>query len=71
MQLTNIQLRTETEQKIREFIPYIHSQEDMAFVSDWFLTMGLAMVRCSLEKHPNLTVGDIINMTIGDASKFN
>ena len=71
MQSTNIQLRMETEQKIREFIPYIHSQDDLSFVTDWFLTMGLAMVRCSLEKHPNLSVGDLISMTMGDTSKFN
>lgn len=71
MQLTNIQICTETEQKIREFIPYIHSEEDMAFVIDWFLIMGLGLVRCSLEKHPHLSIGDLMNMTMRESSNFN
>ena len=71
MQLTNIQICTETEKKIREFIPYIHTEEDMAFVIDWFLIMGIGMVRCSLEKHPNMTVGDLMSMTMRDTSEYN
>ena len=71
MQLTNIQLRAETELKIREFIPYIHTDDDMIWVADWFLTMGLAMVKLSLQKHPQLSVGDLISMTITDKSNVN
>ena len=62
MQSSKIVLRNETEQKIREYIPYIHSDSDMTWVTDWFLTMGLAMVKLSLEKHPQLSIGDLINM---------
>lgn len=69
MYSTNIQLRFETEQKIREYIPYIHTDLDMAWVTDWFLTMGLAMVRVSLEKYPNLTLCDLINMTMKDSTQ--
>ena len=71
MQLTNIQLRPETEIKIREFIPYIHTDDDMVWAADWFLTMGLAMVKLSLEKHPQLSVGDLISMTVTDKSNVN
>lgn len=71
MQSSKIVLRNETEQKIREYIPYIHSDSDMAWVTDWFLTMGLAMVKLSLEKHPQLSIGDLINMTMSDTSNLN
>lgn len=71
MNLTNVQLRYETEQKIREFIPFIRSDEDMIWFTDWFLTMGLAMVKLSLEKHPQLSIGDLINMTMIDKLNVN
>lgn len=71
MELTNIALDKETEQKIREYIPYIHTSQDMSFVADWFLTMGLAMVKLSLLKHPELSVGDLMKMTFSDKSHMN
>lgn len=71
MHSLSVQLRFETEQKIREHIPYIHTDADMAWVTDWFLTMGLAMVKLSLEKHPQLSVGDLINMTMSDKLNIN
>jgi hypothetical protein len=67
----SVQLRIETEQKIREHIPYIHTDADMAWITDWFLMMGLAMVKQSLEKHPQLSIGDLINMTMLDKLNVN
>ncbi len=71
MDSTNIQLRLLTAQKIREYIPYIHTDEDMSWAVDWFLTMGLSMVKLSLKKHPHLSVGDLINMTMLDNINLN
>lgn len=69
MQPTNIELHFETEKKIRQLIPYIHTDSDMNWVTDWFMTMGISLVKLSLEKHPHLSVGDLINITMTD--KFN
>lgn len=71
MNTTNIQLCYETEQKMREFIPFIHSDEDMIWITDWFLTMGIALVELSLKKHPHLSVGDLIRMSMKEKPTFN
>ncbi len=71
MELINITLDTKTERKIREFIPCIHTSEDMSFAADWFLNMGLASVKLALQKYPELSVGDLMHMTFADKSLTN
>ncbi|NOS98840.1 MAG: hypothetical protein HOP25_10270 [Methylotenera sp.] len=71
MTSTSIQLRIETEKKMREFIPYIHSDEDMTWVADWFISMGLAIVNLTLEQNPDLSIGELIKITMSDKHSVN
>lgn len=63
MQSTNIELRHDTEQKIREIIPFIRSDEDMHWVADWVIIFGLACISQALKRNPQMTLADMIFLT--------
>ncbi len=38
--------------------------DDCDFLADWFVRIGMGTVKAALEKHPHLTFGDLMTMSI-------
>ena len=70
MQSANIELRNDTEQKIREIIPFIRSDEDMHWFVDWIIIFGLACITQALARNPELTLADMIFLTTQNHDEF-
>ncbi|MDZ4141206.1 MAG: hypothetical protein U1C48_04285 [Methylotenera sp.] len=63
MNTTMIELPPATEQQIREFIPFIRSDEDMRWAADWFLMLGIGFAKHAMANNPRLNLSDLIMLT--------
>lgn len=70
MELTNIELRHETEHKIRELCPLLLSSADLEWFTDWVIVMGLGFIKHALAHDSNLTLGQLILMTTKNHDDF-
>lgn len=58
-----IQLDAGTENKIRNIFPVTLTDNDLEWASDWFLMVGIATVCAAMIEHPELTLGDLVNLS--------
>lgn len=46
-------------ERLQELVPVELTGTDSHFLVDWLIGIALSMVNMSLEKHPELTIGDL------------
>lgn len=63
MNTTIIELPAVTEQQIREFIPFIRSDEDLRWAADWFIALGIGFAKHAMKNNPKLKLSDLIILT--------
>lgn len=63
MENTRIELNVTTEQSIRHLYPVSLSKEDMQFIVDWFLMVGIGFTRHALKTNPQMSIGDLMHLT--------
>ncbi|CAG0987253.1 hypothetical protein MTYP_02084 [Methylophilaceae bacterium] len=60
---TAISLDSATEIKIRALYPCTLNTQDIEFVADWLMKIGISTVHAAMAKHPQMTIGDLMNLT--------
>lgn len=52
-----------TEQTIRSLYEVNLSHNDIQFLADWFMMMGIGFTRHALQTNPQMTIGDLMHLT--------
>ncbi|MES2661699.1 MAG: hypothetical protein V4629_00195 [Pseudomonadota bacterium] len=60
---TLVTLDSDTESTIRAFYSRELNQQDMEFVADWFMMVGISTVQASMSQNPHMTIRDVMNLT--------
>lgn len=60
----DVQLKSGTMQQVHELLPMPLEGRDLDFVVDWLVWVGCGMVRLSMEKHPGMTLGHLMTLTL-------
>lgn len=62
MQDAQVPIDAKMHQAMQSLFPFKITEDDLPYVADLFLTLGMATVKAALAKHPELTIGDLITM---------
>ncbi len=57
-----IQIDTDVQQIIQSLTSVRLQERDFRFFVDWLVPVGVAAVKVVLEKHPELSLGDLVMM---------
>ena len=60
---TLVTLDSDTESTIRAFYSRSLNQQDMEFVADWFMMVGISTVQAAMSQNSDLTIRDVMNLT--------
>lgn len=66
-----VELKEGTLEKVRELLPIPLEGRDLDFIVDWLVWVGWSMAKTTMEKHPGMTLGHLMNLTIGEKERFN
>lgn len=58
-----IPIHQDVEKHIRGLVPVELNERDMMWFADWLLQLGLGTVKAAMEKHPELTLSDLIQLS--------
>lgn len=61
-----VNLKEHTLEQVQELLPVRMTGRDLDFVVDWLVWVGWSMVKVSMEKHPGMTLGHLIALTLDD-----
>jgi hypothetical protein len=53
-------------ERVQELVSVHLTAADKDFFADWLASIGIGMVNAALQKHPELTFGDLFMMSIRD-----
>jgi hypothetical protein len=65
---TVVQMQVEIDdriiERVQELVPVRLTEADHDFYADWLAGLGLGLVNASLQKHPELTFGDLLMVSL-------
>ncbi len=64
MKGTIIELHPDMTARVRDIFPVVLSDNDIAWAAEWLLAVGIVAVRSGLREHPELSLGDVIRLTM-------
>jgi len=64
-----VNLKEHTLEQVQELLPAQIEGRDLDFVVDWLVWVGWSMVKVSMEKHPDMTLGHLMALTLDDKAR--
>jgi hypothetical protein len=63
-----VQIKADVQEQIQKLTRIQLQQRDYSFFVDWLVVVGIGTVKLALERHPELTLGDLIMMQFRENS---
>jgi hypothetical protein len=63
-----VQIKADVQEQIQKLTRIQLQQRDYSFFVDWLVVIGIGTVKLALERHPELTLGDLVMMQFRENS---
>lgn len=64
MSISIVEIDHAVQEHIRCVVPVTLSQSDLEFFVNWFVHVGIETVRYAMKKHPELTLGQLMQSSM-------